>query len=50
MFYEIVDIVQQNPHHEDSNVFTLFESSMQVILTNLKQYDLEYFPDDYLIG
>ncbi|XP_076453105.1 uncharacterized protein LOC143288468 [Babylonia areolata] len=42
--------MEKNPHHDDSQVFTLFESSVQVILNNLGQYDLENFPDDYLIG
>jgi hypothetical protein len=31
-------------------VQTLFERSMQTILNNLDNYDLEDFPDDYLIG
>ncbi|KAL8559883.1 hypothetical protein ACOMHN_016929 [Nucella lapillus] len=42
--------MEKNPHHDDSQVFTLFESSIQTILGNLQQYDLDDFPDDYLIG
>ncbi|KAK3084234.1 hypothetical protein FSP39_010408 [Pinctada imbricata] len=41
---------ETNPCHEGSGVFTLVESCLEYVSTNLDQYDLEDFPDEHLIS
>ncbi|KAK7494009.1 hypothetical protein BaRGS_00014667 [Batillaria attramentaria] len=42
--------LEKNPCHEGSSVFTLFETSMQTVIGHLEDYDLQDFPDEYIIA
>ncbi|XP_064612455.1 uncharacterized protein LOC135476381 [Liolophura sinensis] len=39
-----------NPFHDGTKVPTLMESGLQYICTNINQFDLDGFPDEYLIN
>ena len=39
----------QSPYHEGTTVTTLFHSCVQYVASNLQDYDLEDFPDEFVI-
>ncbi|XP_046335128.2 uncharacterized protein LOC124117349 [Haliotis rufescens] len=42
--------LEKNPCHEDSKVPTLFEHCIQSVITNIEDYDLDDFPDEFIIS
>ncbi|KAL3857399.1 hypothetical protein ACJMK2_012074 [Sinanodonta woodiana] len=40
---------ERNPCHEATNVPTLLETSLEFVTSNIEMYDLQNFPDEYLI-
>ncbi|KAL3857414.1 hypothetical protein ACJMK2_012088 [Sinanodonta woodiana] len=41
---------ERNPCHEATNVPTLLETSLEFVTSNIEMYDLQNFPDEYLIS
>ena len=39
----------QSPYHEGTKVTTLFHSCIQYVAGHLKDYDLQDFPDEFII-
>lgn len=42
--------LEKNPCHDGTSVFTLFEASLQTVMGHLEQYDLQDFPDEYIVA
>ncbi|XP_046559923.1 uncharacterized protein LOC124268943 [Haliotis rubra] len=42
--------LEKSPYHEDCKVPTLFETCIQSVLTNIEDYDLDDFPDEFVIS
>lgn len=42
--------LEKNPRHDGTSVFTLFEASLQTVMGHLEHYDLQDFPDEYIVA